>query len=140
MTFYASLPLTAFSAPVTRPTLSLFVSPSNIFLHYLYMQHFPSIIPVVTRCSSFSLLITWPKMGAWHLCTLFMGDLVSASRNTVSFDVFAVHEIRSIYERSNHISVASNFFCTRFEIIKASKSIQQNGFNKGLRGSSSCVN
>ena len=37
---------------------------------------YPSIIPVVTRCSSFSLLITWPKKVAWHLLNLFMSDLV----------------------------------------------------------------
>ena len=41
MTFHASLSLVAFSVFVTRPTLSLFVSPSNICFSLL---HFPSTI------------------------------------------------------------------------------------------------
>ena len=51
------------------------------------------------------------KKIAWHFCILFMYDLVSSSCicNTVLFDCFAVHEIRSIIRRKD-ISVASSFF------------------------------
>ena len=44
MTFHASLSLVAFSVFVTRPTLSLFVSPSNIFSRCFPLLHFPSTI------------------------------------------------------------------------------------------------
>ena len=66
----------AFSASVTLPTLSYFVSLSNIFSHCFHPLRFPLIIPVVTRCSSFSLLIAWPKKIAWHLRILFISDLL----------------------------------------------------------------
>ena len=51
---------------------------------------------------------------------LFMSDLiVSASRNSVSFNIFAVHEICSFLRR-DQISVAfSFFFCNCFEIVQA---------------------
>ena len=61
MTFHASGSLIAFSASVTHPTFSQILCPSNIFLHCFPLQHFLSIIPVVTRCSSFSFFIKWPK-------------------------------------------------------------------------------
>ena len=49
----------------------------------------------------------------------FMSDLVvSASQNAVSFDFF-VREIHSIFHR-NHISLASCFYCSCFEIVQAS--------------------
>ena len=41
-----------------------------------------------------------------NLPILFMSDVVSASRNTISFDIFAVHKIHRILCR-NHISVTS---------------------------------
>ena len=82
-----------------------------------FQSPLPSVIPVVTRCSSFSLLIIWPKKVLWYLHILFKSDLViSASLNTISFDFFSVYEIRSISSR-NYISPASSFFCSCFEII-----------------------
>ena len=96
MTFHASLSLVGFSASVTLFTLSHFVSPSNIFLLYILLLRFPSIIPVGIRCSSSHLLMTWPKWVAHRLLFLFRSDLVvSASCNTVSFELFAVYEICS---------------------------------------------
>ena len=72
MTFYASLSLVTLRASVTSPILNPFVSPSNIFLPFFPLLRFTSIIPVVTRCSSFSLLITWPKKVTWRLRTPFI--------------------------------------------------------------------
>ena len=116
MTFHASLFLLDFCASVTRPPLPTLVVHITSF-HAV----FPSIIQVDTRCSSFSLLtFTWLKTVVQRLRILFISNLVvSASRNTVSFDFFLVHEIHSILRR-NHNSVSSNFFCNCFEIIEAS--------------------
>ena len=105
-----------FSTSVTRPTLSPFVSPSNIFSRCYPLMRFPSNA-VVTRCTSLSLIIIWPKKVAWRLRILFLSDLVYASRNTVSFDFFAVHEIRSILQM-NHISFASSFVCKCFKSVQ----------------------
>ena len=63
---------------------------------------------------------------------------MSASGNNVSFDFFTVHETCSSIQR-NHISVASNFFCTCFETVQVSHPYI-NGFNIALQGSSSCLN
>ena len=57
----------AFSTSVTRPTFSHFVSPSNIFPRCLPLLSFPSIIPVVTSCSSLYLFLTWSRRIAWPL-------------------------------------------------------------------------
>ena len=115
MTLHASQSLATFSASVTHPTFSHFVSPSSIFSCCFHLLHFSSNILVVTRRSS-----SWPKQVAWYLHILSMSDLVvSASQNTVLFDFFAVHEIRSTLHR-DHISVASSFFCTCFEMTQAS--------------------
>ena len=119
MTFKASLSLITFSASVTLPTLNHFVTLSNIFSHCFLLLRFQSIIPVVARYSSFSLLITWPKKVAWRLHIFCMSNLVvSAFRNTVQQHFFAVHKILCIHQR-NHIFVASSFFCTCFEIVQA---------------------
>ena len=107
MVFHAPLPLVAFSAYVTGLIFSHFVtlSGSDIFSRCFALLRFPSIIPVVQRCSSFSIFITWPKKVAWRF--LFINGLVvSASRDTVSFDFFAVHQIRSILRRDR-----IKFFC-----------------------------
>ena len=107
----------AFSASVTLPNWkTLLVSPFNILSRSFRLLRFSSS----TRCSSFPLLITWTKKVARRLRILFISDLVVlASRNTVSFDFFEVDKIRSIHLK-NHISVASSFFCTCFEIVEAS--------------------
>ena len=112
MTFHASLSLVTFSASVTYPTFNLFGSPFSIFSRCFPLLCFLSINPVVTRCSSFSLLITQPKKFAWPLCILVMSGLVvSASRNTASFDFCAVHKITILYIlHKNHICVASSLF------------------------------
>ena len=113
MIFYASLSLVASTAFVTLSTSGHFFSP-YIFQRCFTLLRFPSIIPVVTKCSSFPLLMTWTQKKLLGVYVFyFMSDRVSASRNTVSFDFFAVHEIRSILRR-NHIFVASSFFCTCF--------------------------
>ena len=62
---------------------------------------FPSIIPVVARCSNFSLLITWPKKLDWSLHILFMLCQLLVT-------MFLLISLKSI--RRNHISVASRFF------------------------------
>ena len=118
ITFHTSLSLIAFSASIACPNLSHFVSPT-VFSHCFSLLHIPLSIPVVTRCSSFSLPITWPKKVAWCYHILFMGDLVWTSRITVSFDFYAVFEILSILH-GKHISVASNFVFNCFEIVQAS--------------------
>ena len=54
---------------------------------------------------------------AWALGILFMNDVVvSASRSTVSFDLFAVHKICRILSK-NDISVASCLFCNCFRFF-----------------------
>ena len=106
--------LVAFRAAITLLTLSLFVRSSNIYSHCFPLLRFLSII------------------------YNFMSDLVmSAFRNTVSSDVFAVQEILSILRR-NHISVASTFYCTCFEIVQASHPYIRMG-SIALHGSS-CEN
>ena len=45
----------------TLPAPSQLASPSVVFSRCFPLLRFPSIIPVVMRCSNFSLLITWPK-------------------------------------------------------------------------------
>ena len=125
MTFHTTLSLVASSASGNCPTFRYFVGPSNIFSCCFPYLHFPSIIPVVTQCSNFSLLITWPKKIVFRLRSLFMSDLVASfSHNAVSFDFFTDHDIRSIFLR-NHIYVASSIFSNCFEIVQAS--IHQNG-------------
>ena len=119
MACHTFLYLVALSASVTPPTFSHFVSLSNIFLLFFLCCGFSSITQVVTRCSSLSFLVAWPKTVAWRLRILFKSDLVSASCNTIWFDFSAVHEIHSILCR-NHISVVSSFFCNCFKIVQAS--------------------
>ena len=107
MTFHASPSLVALSASVTLPTLRHFFSPSNIFSCCVFLDR-----------SSCHKMITWPRMVAWRLHILFMSDHVaSAFCIIVSFDFFAVHEIRSILQW-NDISVAFSFFCTCFKIVQ----------------------
>ena len=75
MTFHASPALLSLSVrPVTRPTLSHFVNPSSNILFSLFYPavFFPAMILVVTRYSSFSLLITWTKV-AWRSRILLLG-------------------------------------------------------------------
>ena len=60
MTCHASLSLAALSASITCSTFSHFISPSNIFLCFPQLR-FHRVIAGVTRCSSFSHLITWQK-------------------------------------------------------------------------------
>ena len=99
--------------------LLLLVLQTTHLVHPIYSCCFPSIMPVVTRCSSFCFLFSWPKKFALHVHILFMGDfVVSAFCNTILYDFFAVHEIHSILHR-NRISVGSSFFCNCFEIIQA---------------------
>ena len=108
MTFHASLSLVAFSAS------SVFLLGANLFVHptsfyAVILVQFSSIIPIVTRCSSFSLFIKWPKKIAWRSRILFMTDLVSAFRNTVSFNFFVVHEIRYILEADTFLLPSVSF-------------------------------
>ena len=67
------------------------MSPFKILSSCFHLLRFPSIIPVVTKCSNFS-LITWLRKFAWRLDILSVSHVVvSASR--ISFDFFAVQEI-----------------------------------------------
>ena len=89
ITFHASLALVAF----TPPPLSHFVSQSNIFPCCVLPRSFKLSQDILI--SLFSSQGQGQKNFLWRLRTLFMSDLVvSASRNTVLFDFFAVHEIR----------------------------------------------
>ena len=77
---------------IPRPTFSHFVSPLNNFSRCFPLLRFPSIISVVTRCSSFSHLMA--KKGLHGVCVYFLSDfVVSFPRKTVSFDLSAIHEI-----------------------------------------------
>ena len=113
MNFHASLFLVIFnfSVSVTHPTFNNFVCPSNTFSHCFTLLHYPLPISVVTRCSSFSLLITWPKNVSWLSHISYLSDLVVlASLNTALSDLFAVKEIQNILLTcKNHISAVSNF-------------------------------
>ena len=62
---------------------------------------------VVTRCSSISLGITYmAKKVVWRFHNLLISDLVvSASRNTVSFALFAAYE---------SLSPLEHFYCSLF--------------------------
>ena len=141
MNFHASLPFVAFSVSVTLPSLSHFVSPSNIF-----SRCFSAFSLDHSNChkmSSFSLLflITWPKkkrlLGVAY--SIFTSDFVSASRKHVlpciSFDFFAVHEIRSIPRTTFLLPPVS--FVTVLKLFRPRIHIHQNGFNIALQGSSS---
>ena len=98
-----------------------FVTFSGYIIHHIFpLLRFSSNIPDVRKCSSFFLLNTWPKKFVWCEHILFMTHLaMSVSGNTVLFDFFAVSEIGSILCR-NHISVASSFDRSCFEIVQAS--------------------
>ena len=74
----------AFSASVTLPTFNHFAISANIFSCSFRLLHFPSIIPVVSLCSIFSLLITWSTSkrlpGVQVFCLWLI--LLSPSRNS----------------------------------------------------------
>ena len=72
MTFHVPLSLVGLGASVTRPNFSH----QTFFSHSLHMLRYPSIIPVVTGCSSFSFLIRWPKPFAGRFSVLSISDLV----------------------------------------------------------------
>ena len=85
---------------------SYFESPSNIF-----WCCFGTIIPVVTRFCTFSLLLTCPKKVAWRLLILFMLNLVvSASCN--SFGWF-------LYSPWDFLILLSPVSFVTFEIVQA---------------------
>ena len=88
---------------LVHPTSFLVVFPSCVFLQSFQLSQ----DVLVSLFSSGG-----QKKVAWRILILFINDLVvSATRNTVSFDFSAFHEIRSILRR-NHISAASRFFVT----------------------------
>ena len=58
MSFHIPRSLVAFRISTTLPAPSHLTSPSVIFSRCFPLLRFPSIIPVVMRCSNFSLLIT----------------------------------------------------------------------------------
>ena len=142
MTFHTSLFLVAFSASVTRPTLSRFVSPSNIFysafLCCVFLQSFQLSKDVLVSLLSRHVR----KKVALRLRTLFISGLVlSASLNIASLDFFAVHEIRSIL-RWNCISFASFSFPPDFKLSKPRTHTSEwfQYMTISLQGSSSYVN
>ena len=68
---------------------------------------FPSIFPVVNKCSSFPYLITWPRNSACLLLTLLISFLVLLTVFRISkLVLFSVHDTLSILLK-NHISIAS---------------------------------
>ena len=77
----------------------------------------------------FYFLTIYLKKVVWRLRILFMSDIVlSASRYTVLFDLFAVHEIPNILP-GYLISDAFTLICSYFEIVQNSHLEIQNGFN-----------
>ena len=92
--FHASLSLVAFTVSVTC-IFSHFVSPPYNLCRCFPLLWFSLILSAVTRC----FLIIRPNKAIWCFRIIFMSDLMSASRNTVSFDFIAVHEIPSIFVR-----------------------------------------
>ena len=120
VSFHIPRSLVAFRISTTLPAPSQLASPSVILSRCFPLLRFPSIIPVVTRCSNFSLLITRPKNVVCRVRILFTSALdVWASFSTVSFDFLAIHDIFIILLR-NHISTASSFFCACLDIVQAS--------------------
>ena len=108
MSFHIPRSLVAFRISTTLPAPSHLTSPSVIFSRCFPLLRFPSIIPVVMRCSNFSLLITWPKNVVCRVRILFTSALdVWVSFSTVSFDFFAIHDIFIVLLR-NHISTVSS--------------------------------
>ena len=81
--------------------------PSCVFILWRPLLHFPSIFPVVNKCSSFPFLITWPRNSACLLLTLLIRFLVLPAVFRISKLVrFSVHDTLSIFLK-NHISIAS---------------------------------
>ena len=117
MIFLSSLSLTTFSTILPRLSLSHFVSTSQYPLTLFSLAAFSFKHSNCHKPSLFS--PHGQKKVALHLCILYMSDLlVSASRNSVSFDFFAINEICSILCK-NHISVVSSSSCNCFEIVQA---------------------
>ena len=132
MTFHASLSFVAFSAFVTLPSLSYFVSLSNIFSHCFPLLFFSSIIPVVTRSSSFSFLITWPKKVGWRVHSPFMSDLLFWLLVTM-FRLISLQFMRFVA-----FSKGTTLWLRPVSVVPVLKlssnaSIHQNGFNKVLQ-------
>ena len=123
MTFCSSLTLVAFSASVTLSTFSHFVSPPNILSCFLPLLHFPSIIPVVTRCSRFSLLITWLKMLAIYvfyiwvilLCRLHVRLFCLISLQSMRFVAFSEG---TLYTDNEHKSLVAQICGQRLTLIE----------------------
>ena len=116
ITFHISLSLFIFSASVTHPTFSHFLSRSNIFsCCFPLLQSFQLSQDILV--SLFSSCVQKRLPGVLHI--LFMSDLVLlASHITGLNDFFAVHEF-CIFLCMNHISVVPSFFDNCFEIVQA---------------------
>ena len=81
--------------------------PSCIFIRLHPLLLFPSIFPVVNKCSSFPFLITWPRHSACLLLMLFISFLVLLAVFRISkLVLFSVHDTLSTLLK-NHISIAS---------------------------------
>ena len=81
--------------------------PSCIFILWRPLFLFPSIFPVVNKCSSFPFLITWPRHYACLLLMLLISFLVLLAVFTISkLVLFFVHDTLSILLKNN-ISIAS---------------------------------
>ncbi len=93
---------------------------SIIFILWRPLDLFPSIFPVVTICSNFFFLMTWPINRACCVLTLLMIFLFDlAALRMTSLLCFAVRGTRSILLK-NHISVASIVFCELLVIVQDS--------------------
>ena len=124
MNFHASLIFVAFSASVTRPTFSHFLAHPSFLLVFpccVYFDH-SSWHGIFLFLSSHLMA----KRGCLALRILFMSDLaVPSSCNTVLFDFFAVYKILSVF-LSNHISVATSFCFSCFDIVQGSSFFKYN--------------
>ena len=114
MTFHIFISLVAFGASLTHPIFSHFAGPSNIFPCRFYL--FPLVI---TRCASFSVLITWQKRFAWRLCILFYTYIfnlrVILCQLLVTLNLLSLQSMRFVA-----FSLGIKFlFCSCFEIVQA---------------------
>ena len=106
MTFHFSLSLASTNiSAVLLPSQAAI--PSCIFILWRPLLIFPSIFPVVNKCSSFPFLITWPRNSACLLLTLLISFFVLLAVFRISkLVLFSVHDTLSILLK-NHISIAS---------------------------------
>ena len=104
MIFHESRTVVTFSASLTHPTLSPFLEIDQIFLSLFSLASF--LDPSCSHSMPQTLFSSHgrKRMPGIYVFYFLSDRVVSASRDTVSFEFFVFHEIRSILLRS-HIFV-----------------------------------